>query len=260
MQKYPLVSIIITNYNKRKYIKDCIYSVQNQTYKKKQIIVIDNLSTDGSNVLIKKFKDIIFLKNNLNKTAALNQINSIQIGLDNADGDLIFLLDGDDYFKKDKIQNVVKYFYENNELKFLCDIPIIFNQNIKKYFQYKISRLNNSYIWPTTFPTSSLCFEKKFLIQSMRKIYNHRFENLEIDFRLCYFLNILREKKKIINKSYTYYRQVNDGVMSNLPKFSKKWWIKRFQAYEYFFLQNEKNKIISKKSFGYFFTNLFKSL
>ena len=53
--KYPKVSIILTNYNKVKYLKKSIESVLNQTYRNFELIIIDDASTDGSDKIIKKY-------------------------------------------------------------------------------------------------------------------------------------------------------------------------------------------------------------
>ena len=44
----PLVAVIITLFNYKKYVKDCIRSVLRQDYDNIEIIVIDDYSTDGS--------------------------------------------------------------------------------------------------------------------------------------------------------------------------------------------------------------------
>ena len=56
----PLVSIIITNYNKSKFILDSINSCLNQNYNKKEIIFFDDKSSDGSLNKIKFFKILEF--------------------------------------------------------------------------------------------------------------------------------------------------------------------------------------------------------
>ena len=53
----PLASIIITNFNKSKFLLGSIKSCLKQDYKKKQIIFFDDKSTDGSFKKIKKFKE-----------------------------------------------------------------------------------------------------------------------------------------------------------------------------------------------------------
>ena len=101
MIKSPVVTVIITNYNKKKYLFKTIKSVKEQTYKKVQIIVVDNLSNDGSEKISKKFNNVLQLQNKIRKSPALNQIHSIEIGLKKSLGEIIFLLDGDDFYKKE---------------------------------------------------------------------------------------------------------------------------------------------------------------
>ena len=55
MKKNTLVSIIITNYNKDKFIEKTINSALNQEYINKEIIIFDDGSTDKSIKIIKKF-------------------------------------------------------------------------------------------------------------------------------------------------------------------------------------------------------------
>ena len=49
--------VIIPNYNSEKYINKCLDSILNQTFKDFEIIIVDDLSTDDSIMLIKKYKD-----------------------------------------------------------------------------------------------------------------------------------------------------------------------------------------------------------
>ena len=60
--KTPLVSVIITNYNKSNFILKSLRSCLNQSYEKKEIIFIDDKSSDNSLIKIKNFKK----KNKLN--------------------------------------------------------------------------------------------------------------------------------------------------------------------------------------------------
>ena len=55
MFEYPVVSIVISNFNKVEYLSDTICSVINQTYKNWQLIIVDDFSTDNSVCLINSF-------------------------------------------------------------------------------------------------------------------------------------------------------------------------------------------------------------
>lgn len=51
------ISIIVTLYNKQKTIEKCLSSIQNQSFKKFEVLVIDDGSTDNSEIIAKRFCD-----------------------------------------------------------------------------------------------------------------------------------------------------------------------------------------------------------
>ena len=50
------ISIIIPNYNKEKYIEKCVDSVLKQSYMPKEIIIVDDCSTDNQEELLKNWQ------------------------------------------------------------------------------------------------------------------------------------------------------------------------------------------------------------
>ena len=65
-----LIDIVLPNYNKKLYLEETIQSVINQSYEKWNLIIIDNNSTDGSSIILKKYDNfkkinIIKLKKNM---------------------------------------------------------------------------------------------------------------------------------------------------------------------------------------------------
>tara|TARA_X000000950_G_C13901490_1_gene655104 strand:+ start:780 stop:1571 length:792 start_codon:yes stop_codon:yes gene_type:complete len=255
-KKKILISVIITSFNKERYISKAIESAEKQSYKNLEIIVIDNNSTDNSLNKISKFKNVRLLKNLSKKTGALNQIKSIEIGLKKSKGNIICLLDGDDFFKKNKIKNIVNFFLKNPKCEAVFDIPIIFKKNDSINFSYDKKRIYDQKIWPTTFPTSSISIKKNFLQNCIKNFQKKKFEFLEIDFRLCCLFVIYKENYNILKKSLTFYRQVDDGIMSNYKKFSKIWWLKRSQAFDFFIFIKKKFKKKYSFSFDFYLTKL----
>ena len=66
----PLVSVIVNCHNGQKYLKDCINSIMNQSYKNWELIFWDNNSTDKSLEIVNSFKDNrikIFISRSFNK-------------------------------------------------------------------------------------------------------------------------------------------------------------------------------------------------
>ena len=100
--RQKLASIIITNYNKEKFIKKTIKSALAQSYKNIEILIFDDGSNDNSTKIIKSFKGIkkIFNKKKKLNSAPLNQLNAIIKCFFKSKGEFIFFLDGDDEIKK----------------------------------------------------------------------------------------------------------------------------------------------------------------
>ena len=144
--KKNFVSILITNYNKSRYLKKTIISCLSQNFDNKEILVFDDCSTDNSLKILNKFKKIKVIRNKKKKfkSGPLNQISGIYEIFKKSKGDIIFLLDSDDYFKKNKIKSICKKFKENKNIQFIQDRPFVkkFKRNMilkKKTFHYSIS-------------------------------------------------------------------------------------------------------------------------
>ena len=65
MQKKPLVSVLIANYNSSSYIQHCINSLNSQTHKNLEIIFFDDNSSDNSIDIIKQFSDVKIVENKI---------------------------------------------------------------------------------------------------------------------------------------------------------------------------------------------------
>lgn len=100
----PLISVVIPNYNYGRYLFDTISSVLNQLYRNLEVIVIDDGSTDNSADVLKEFDGQIIVEylSNGGQARARNR------GLEIASGTFIALLDADDLWMPDKIQNQLK--------------------------------------------------------------------------------------------------------------------------------------------------------
>ncbi len=103
-----LVTVIVTLYNKEKYIEHCLRSIANQSYHKLEIIVVNDGSTDNSLLVAKKIENEdkrfkIIDKGNGGLSSARNY------GIKLAHGQRIIFIDGDDYIDKEYISNLMKY-------------------------------------------------------------------------------------------------------------------------------------------------------
>ena len=101
----PLVSVIIPVYNAEKYVAETVTSALNQTWVNKEIIIIDDGSTDNSLNIIKGFNDgRIKILTQENKGASIAR----NYGLKEARGEYIQFLDADDLLSANKIEVQMK--------------------------------------------------------------------------------------------------------------------------------------------------------
>jgi len=109
IKQEPLVSIIIPVYNGKDYIKESIESALNQTYKNKEIIVINDGSKDKTEEICKQFGKKIkyYKKENGGVSTALN------LALEKMNGEYFSWLSHDDLYSPNKIEEEVKAIEKN---------------------------------------------------------------------------------------------------------------------------------------------------
>ena len=253
MVKKSYISVLITNYNKEKFLEKSLKYVCNQNFKNYEVIIFDDCSTDRSINIIKKYKKVKLIINkskNKKGSGPLNQINGIIECFKRSKGNIICLLDSDDYFKKDKLFNINRFFQRNKKLNCVFDFPI----NNTSQFIFKEKNTKTS-IWPTIFPTSCISVRKKFLKIFLNNVDKNQLPNLEIDARLAIFSKFYMNEYNTLNKKLTYYNYDADGITAKIRKYSKVWWIRRSEAFSFLKAIMKKKKKLFIYSFDYYFTN-----
>ncbi|MCR4655838.1 MAG: glycosyltransferase family 2 protein [Lachnospiraceae bacterium] len=110
---YKIIDVIIPNYNGGKYLEDCLASLREQTFKHFSVFVIDNASTDGSDLIVKdRFPEynIIRLDKNYGFARAVNE------GIRQSDAEYIILLNNDVIVNKKFIENLYKAIDNSNNV------------------------------------------------------------------------------------------------------------------------------------------------
>lgn len=102
------VSVIIPVYNEEKVISDCLKSLQDQTYKDLEVIVVDDGSTDKTRNIIKKYPVKLFQQNHLGAGRARN------LGAMHAKGEILVFVDADMVFDPNFIKNLIKPIIQDN--------------------------------------------------------------------------------------------------------------------------------------------------
>lgn len=105
---------MILNLNRKFDILKCLYSIQAQTYKNYEVIIIDNASTDGSiEEIKKKFSEVIIFKTIKNLGTSYTR----NAGVNFSKGDLIWFLDNDTYIPEvHTLNNLVQLFIDDTSI------------------------------------------------------------------------------------------------------------------------------------------------
>lgn len=113
MKKNPLVSVIMAVFNREKYVAEAIESVLNQTYKNLELIVVNDGSSDKSDLIIRQYlrkdKRVLYINSKVN----LGQSGARNLAIKRARGDFIVISDSDDLCMKDRIKTQIRYFEKN---------------------------------------------------------------------------------------------------------------------------------------------------
>lgn len=238
----PLVSVIIPVYNSEKYLKECLDSVVNQSFKDFEVLLINDGSTDNSGQICDEYaaKDNrfrVFQKENGGVSSARN------LGLENAKGEWIAFVDSDDKVEKDylldlknglindKIGLVIHSFKKVNGdtvNNYKIENGIVKVDNLEELFEKR--NINNF-----GYPVSKL-FKKEIIKKN-----NLKFPlELTIAEDISFLLNYIPKSNKInFQEKYNY----NYLIRSNSLTTTKKHYTKNWDRYLY-------NKDDLRKNYG----------
>lgn len=131
-------SIIIDNYNYGKYVADAIESALMQDYKNKEIIVVDDGSTDDSLNIINRYHNSIIIIKKENG----GQISSFNEAVSAISGDIVFALDSDDTWKQGYLTEIMGLYEQYPNVDFMYG-PVMKTANGKEVGErYRLSEHN----------------------------------------------------------------------------------------------------------------------
>ncbi len=107
-----MVSIVVPVYNVEKYLKECIESILNQTYKNYELILVDDGSTDTSRSICDQYasRDNVTVIHKSNAGLGMARNSGIEV----ANGDYITFLDSDDFWGPTALEQLMCAVNENN--------------------------------------------------------------------------------------------------------------------------------------------------
>jgi len=108
----PTVSVILPTFNRVAYIAESIQSILTQTVAAKELVVVDDGSTDDTAGVVAQFGDRVTYVRQDNA----GKLTAIATGLDRVSGDLVWIMDDDDLAAPDALQNLAEPFARDASL------------------------------------------------------------------------------------------------------------------------------------------------
>jgi glycosyltransferase involved in cell wall biosynthesis len=114
----PLVSVIVPNYNHEKFLAKRLDSILQQTYPNIELLILDDVSTDGSIGIIRDYetRHPKTVRATVNDRNSGNVFSQWQKGIDNTSGELIWICESDDFCEPDFLEKLVPQFADPSVL------------------------------------------------------------------------------------------------------------------------------------------------
>ena len=230
MKTKPLVSIIITYYKKKSFIKKTLNSLLNQNYSNYEVIFVyddENLEDLSSvKIFLKKFKKKKLIINKKNQGVA----KSRNIAIKHSKGDYLAFIDADDKWKKNKLKLQINFM-----IKFQSDFSFTSYGVINKYG--RLIRLREVNYDPNYEKLSKSNIIGLSTVMIHKKLRNKiKFPNLKTQEDFALWLSLLRQGIKLnhFHKILSYWRQTDNSLSSNtIDKF--------FDEFKLFYQYEKKN-------------------
>ena len=133
------ISIITTTFNSAATIKDTLESVNTQTYSNIEHIIVDGASTDKTLEIVRKYGKRVATVISEPDKGIYDAMNK---GIEAATGDVVGVLNSDDFFtSNDVISVVVKTFTENNIDALYGDVHFVNPDDLNKMVRYYSSKI-----------------------------------------------------------------------------------------------------------------------
>ncbi len=131
-QILPNISVIIPCYNCEKWIENCLYALENQTYRDFEVICVDDCSTDGTYNILKAYQRksslrLILMKNETNSGPAVSRNNAVTI----ANGKWLAFCDADDQYDETFLEEMVTSAEQNGSDLVMCEYRKIYETGRK---------------------------------------------------------------------------------------------------------------------------------
>lgn len=145
----------IGDYNGKTFLRNCIESILNQTYKNFELIIVDDMSTDTSIKTIQSYKDtrIHLIQNKRKRYNGGSRNVGIEYALEHINFDYFCFLDSDDWWKHNKVLELINSRLYDHDMALLglelLGTNGVFKTKIHEYKNYQDFFLSDNKVWCT---------------------------------------------------------------------------------------------------------------
>lgn len=158
----PLVSVIVTTYNRKELLTETINSILNQTYSNIELIVVDNYSNYDFYDLMNSFNTdkIRAYQNKNNGLIAINR----NYGIDKAKGEYVAFSDDDDLWLPNKLKIQIDYI-TTHDVDFISTGLIYFGEGLKEIYRQRVYLFKSDIFRKNYIATSTVLARKSDILK-----------------------------------------------------------------------------------------------
>ena len=227
MENNYLISVIVPVHNTVNYLRKCIESIRNQSLENIEIILVDNLSTDGSSEVCDEYASMDTRVKVIHLSVA-NASVARNAGIDMASAPYIGFIDSDDYIEKDMLKDMYDNIVRTGADITICNYCAVDNEGHKQWESEDISdgEWTEKEFWKNFYDAFEGMYY--YYVVAWNKLYSRKiFEKTRYcvgkkyeDNWILYDVISQCDKISVLNKAYYYYIQRQDSIMA--MSYSKK--------------------------------------
>lgn len=240
-----LVSIVVPIYQVQEYLKRCVDSILKQTYKKIEIILVDDGSTDACPQICDDYKEKderVIVVHQQNKGV----VNARKVGTKLANGEYVCYIDGDDWIENDYIANYMSHVVEKDSFDMIWSLTFkkdyksgtivcgmsninrsLLNDDFYQNYIYEYVSGEHGFQYEVTYSLCTVCFKASF-INYIQDMMDESIVHDEDFFCMVQSIIETRKIKFIYNEGYHYVQREGSVVRATYSPCDNKHLISEF--------------------------------
>ncbi len=166
MPASPRVSIIVPNYNHSRFLRERLDSIQRQTYRDFECLLLDDASTDGSVEILREYQERLGARLIINEKNSGTPFAQWNLGVSQARGEYVWLAESDDVAEPNFLETLVECLDRNPQVGVVCCDSIAINE-----LSAPLRKMDRAFVgesaeaWSRDFVMSGRAFVTKSLYQ-----------------------------------------------------------------------------------------------